>query len=52
VRLELALVDPASGERLWSGRARRPVPVTSALTVQEIVLDAAPVIFAEAFGNR
>ena len=52
VRLDLALVDPESGEVLWTGSAKRPVPVNSALTAQEILLDAGPRIFAEAFGNR
>jgi hypothetical protein len=52
VRLDLVLVDPATGDVLWSGQARRPVAVKSALTDQEIVLDAAPEIFAEAFGSR
>jgi ABC-type Mn2+/Zn2+ transport system permease subunit len=52
VRLDLALVDAASGELLWTGGARRPVPVQSALTLQEVLVDAAPAIFAEAFGNR
>lgn len=52
VRLDLALVDPASAELLWTGSARRPVSVQSALTDQEILLDAAPAIFAEAFGSR
>jgi hypothetical protein len=51
VRLELELLDPASGEVLWTGQATRPVPVKSALTAQEVVLDAGPAIFAEAFGN-
>jgi hypothetical protein len=52
VRLELALVDPRDGELLWSGAARRPVPVRSALTTQELLIDAAPLMFAEAFGKR
>jgi hypothetical protein len=51
VHLDLALVDPASGEAIWTGRAHRPVPVRSALTPREIVIDAAPRIFAEAFGS-
>lgn len=49
VRLDLALVDPQTGQVLWSGAARRPVPVRGALTVQEVLSDAAPSIFAEAF---
>jgi ABC-type Mn2+/Zn2+ transport system permease subunit len=52
VQLDLALVDVASGGALWTGAARRPVPIPSALTWQEILLDAGPPIFAEAFGNR
>jgi ABC-type Mn2+/Zn2+ transport system permease subunit len=52
VRLELALLDPRTGEPLWSGAADRPVPVRSALTSQEILLDAGPAIFAEAFGSE
>jgi len=52
VRLELALVDPASEQVLWSGRARRPVPIRSALTWQEVLLDAGAPIFADAFGTR
>ncbi len=52
VRLELALVDPQSGALLWAGSARRPVSVKSALTAPEVLIDAAPAIFAEAFGNR
>jgi zinc transport system permease protein len=51
VRLDLALVYAASGEILWTGSARRPVPVRSALTWQEVLLDAGPPIFADAFGN-
>jgi len=49
VRLELALVDPASGEIVWRGDARRPVPVPGAFTLAEIAQDAAPAIFTEAF---
>jgi ABC-type Mn2+/Zn2+ transport system permease subunit len=52
VRLELTLLDPTSGAVLWRGDARRPVPVRSALTWQEIVLDAGGPIFADAFGSR
>jgi len=51
VHLDLALVDPASGEVIWKGSARRPVPVKSALSTNEIVIDAGPKIFAEAFGG-
>jgi ABC-type Mn2+/Zn2+ transport system permease subunit len=52
VRLELSLVDPGTDELLWTGAARKPVPVVSALDSREVVIDAAPRIFAEAFGNR
>jgi hypothetical protein len=52
VRLDLALVDPDSEALLWTGSASRPVSVKSALTRQEILIDAAPAIFAEAFGSR
>jgi len=51
VRLDLSLVDARTGELLWTGAARRPVPVASALDTREVVIDAAPAIFAEAFGN-
>jgi len=51
VRLELALVDARSQEVLWTGTARRPVPIRSAQSWQEILLDAGPPIFADAFGN-
>jgi ABC transporter family protein len=49
VRLELALVDPATGHTLWQGAARKPVPVPGAFTLAEIAQDASPAIFAEAF---
>jgi ABC-type Mn2+/Zn2+ transport system permease subunit len=52
VQLDLALVDPGSGEVMWTGSARRPVPVRSALNTREIVIDAGPRIFADAFGDR
>ena len=52
VHLDLALVDPRSEEVIWSGSARRPVSVRSALNTREILVDAAPKIFAEAFGDR
>jgi ABC-type Mn2+/Zn2+ transport system permease subunit len=52
VQLDLALIDAKDQQTLWSGEARRPVPVPSALTWQEILLDAGPQIFADAFGNR
>ncbi len=52
VRLEIALLDTNGEKLLWTGEARRPVPVASALTLQEVVLDAGGAIFAEAFGAR
>jgi len=52
VRLDLTLVDAQSQQVLWSGAAKRPVPIRSALTLQEILLDAGAPIFADAFGNR
>jgi ABC-type Mn2+/Zn2+ transport system permease subunit len=52
VRLELTLVDGRSEQVLWSGLAKRPVPIQSALTWQEVLLDAGAPIFAEAFGTR
>ena len=51
VQLDLALVDSQSRDVLWSGAATRPVPIPSALTWQEILLDAGAPIFADAFGN-
>jgi len=36
---------------LCTGHADRPQPIRSALTTQEVVVDAAPAIFAEAFGG-
>jgi ABC-type Mn2+/Zn2+ transport system permease subunit len=51
VRLELSLLDAASQAPAWSGAAKGPVPIRSALTLQEVLLDAGPPIFAEAFGN-
>jgi ABC-type Mn2+/Zn2+ transport system permease subunit len=51
VRLDLALADAQSQEVLWTGAAQQPVPIPSALTWQEILLDAGPAIFADAFGN-
>jgi ABC-type Mn2+/Zn2+ transport system permease subunit len=52
VHLDLVLVDPSDAAVLWAGSARRPVSVRSAVDPQEVVIDAAPAIFAEAFGNR
>jgi ABC-type Mn2+/Zn2+ transport system permease subunit len=52
VNLDLALLDSASGDVIWTGSARRPIPVRSALSTEEIVVDAAPKIFADAFGDR
>ncbi len=49
--LDLALVDPAEQRILWSASARRPVKVAPAQTWQEILLDAGPPIFADAFGE-
>jgi ABC-type Mn2+/Zn2+ transport system permease subunit len=51
VRLELALMDPATGAIAWQGSARRPVPVPGAFTLAEIAQDASPAIFAEAFSH-
>jgi len=48
-RLELLLVDPADGSVLWRGEASRPVPVRSALTLQEVLIDAGPALFSQAF---
>ncbi len=50
-RLELALIDPADGSVLWRGEATRPVPVRSALTLQEVLIDAGPALFSQAFGS-
>jgi hypothetical protein len=50
VRLDLVLIDSRDEHVLWSGAAKRPVPIQAALTWQEILLDAGPPIFAEAFG--
>ena len=52
VRLELALLDTNGEKLLWTGAANRPVPIRSALTMQEVLLDAGGPIFADAFGNR
>jgi ABC-type Mn2+/Zn2+ transport system permease subunit len=52
VWLDLVLVDAQDERVLWSGAARRPVPIQAALTWQEILLDAGPPIFADAFGDR
>jgi len=51
VRLDLTLLDAQSQQVLWTGAATRPVPIRSALTLQEVLLDAGPPIFADAFGN-
>ena len=51
VRLDLVLIDSKEERVLWSGSAKRPVPIQAALTLQEILLDAGPPIFAEAFGG-
>jgi zinc transport system permease protein len=52
VHLDLALVDSETQELLWSGAAKRPVPIPSALTWQEVLLDAGAPIFADAFDSR
>jgi hypothetical protein len=52
VWLELELVESASGQVLWQGVARRPVPVPGAITLAEVAQDSAPRIFAEAFASR
>jgi len=52
VRLEVALLDTAGEKLLWMGEAKRPISIPSALTTQEVLLDAGGPIFAEAFGTR
>lgn len=52
VRLDLALLETQSQSVLWTGAAKRPVPIRAAQTWQEILLDAGGPIFAEAFGTR
>jgi len=52
IQLDLALVDPTTDAVMWTGRARRPVPIRSAQTTREILVDAAPAVFAEAFGDE
>jgi hypothetical protein len=52
VQLDLALIDSRDQKPLWSGQAKRPVPIPSALTWQEVLLDAGAPIFADAFGSR
>ena len=52
VRLELTLLDTAGEKLLWTGEAKRPVSIQSALTTQEVLLDAGGPIFAEAFGSK
>ncbi len=49
VHLDLSLVDSSSGDVLWTGQARGPFSVRSALTTRELLVDAAPAIFAQAF---
>jgi hypothetical protein len=51
VRLDLTLLEAKSKKVIWSGRAKKPVPVRAALTWQEIILDAGGPIFADAFGS-
>jgi ABC-type Mn2+/Zn2+ transport system permease subunit len=52
IRLELTLLDAKDEQVVWRGAAQRPVSIPSALTTQEILLDAGGPIFAEAFGKR
>ena len=52
IRLDFALLDTTGEKLLWAGEAKRPVAIQSALTTQEVLLDAGGPIFAEAFGNR
>ncbi len=52
IRLELSLLDAKSEQVVWRGAATRPVSIASALTTQEVLLDAGGPIFAEAFGSR
>ncbi len=48
--LDFDLRDVETGATLWSSSARRPVPVRGALTLEEVVIDAAPALLEEAFG--
>jgi hypothetical protein len=50
--IDWALLDVASCAKLWTASSRRPVPVRGALTLQEVVLDAAPLLLEEAIGLR
>ena len=52
IRLELSLLDVASEKVVWNGAATRPVSIQSSLTTQEVLLDAGPPIFADAFATR
>ncbi len=52
IRLDLTLLDTIGEKVLWTGDATRPVSILSALTTQEVLLDAGGPIFAEAFGSR
>jgi ABC-type Mn2+/Zn2+ transport system permease subunit len=52
IRLDLSLLDTRGQKPVWNGSATRPVSIQSALTTQEVLLDAGGPIFAEAFGNR
>ncbi len=52
IRLDLALLDTAGEKLLWTGAATRPVSIQSALTTQEVLLDAGGPIFAQAFDSH
>jgi hypothetical protein len=52
IRLDLSLLDARDEKLIWRGAATRPVSIPSALTTQEVLLDAGGPIFADAFGNR
>ena len=51
LQLDLALVEPADGRVLWSGKARGPYSVRGALTLEECLRDVNDRLFAEAFGG-
>jgi hypothetical protein len=51
LQLDLALVDAATGNVLWQGRARGPYPVRGALTLEETLRDVDDRLFEEAFGG-
>ncbi|HVP28021.1 MAG TPA: metal ABC transporter permease [Myxococcota bacterium] len=52
VHLDLELLDVDEGRLLWSGSARRPIPLQAALTDTEVLIDAAKPLFDEALGTR